>query len=436
MARFIVSKTLSQDNFRNYIVVKNIPELINSITQNGVQNYDRVDVLILHDPEDEDFNLTVSLKTLAQKGVQCFYYINDNPNETLTLVLTGIANTHPTYIVDEDSDMYFGDEEELDALIEETSTDSSRGSSDDKDLPSVDTDIDILSRYIQAYSSDDKIVETPMFRKQAEGAINNLSTLVTNQHTQIRAMGNSSLEILQSSIDTIKALEDSNKTISEQLKRFSEKAQSYSQKRQVLGGTFVYPSVIYNGLGKVLVVREFSHMMFLTSFVMSLTNYVHYALNKRVKLVIVHTKEATIAKKYQNIGTVITDASKDIKSLYSNEYIVTDCPKKDVMLKLLDAQNDLTIVLDREYGTEPILKGKVSYIYALNGQSEREIFGVKEDSRIITTGTMGGFDANKIIGVLKPIKGYSEMNTSTRSMVYARACQQMYNKILSFVGIE
>ena len=112
---------------------------------------------------------------------------------------------------------------------------------------------------------------------------------------------------------------------------------------------------------------------------MAYEHYLHYQLNKRVKLIICHSKDAQISKKYTgNDFVAITDVSYKTTSLYDNEKIAINVPKKDLLKKLIDVSNiDIVIVVDRLYGNTPIIKGKhITTINAISGSSDVERFGL------------------------------------------------------------
>ena len=133
----------------------------------------------------------------------------------------------------------------------------------------------------------------------------------------------------------------------------------------------------------MLLLREYSPCRYLTTFCLGYAHHLHYQLNKRVKLVFVHGKGAGISAKYSEF-TSITQESMNISTLYDSEIIATNNPKKEVMKELLTKPNDIVIVVDRLYGSQDIVSGRVTRVNVASSRSDVKKFNLVPDDTIFT----------------------------------------------------
>lgn len=434
MTNYIVSKTLSQHDFRNYTVRSSLNELIEE-ANSSEEGLLSIGAIVLCDPADDTFDLTVRLKDLCDNGVDNYIYINENPDNTILLILNGISNTKNVLIIDSDCDTYLSDEEELDALLEEITTPSNNSNA-----LTLQNNVSQVQAYIQAYMDNDKVVNTPVFKRQVSSAMNALATVCSRNEHKLATMGNSSLDLLRDAIETITALEDANLQLEEQTHNLI--SEHKSQPKASRSGLLFYPPYNYNKLGKVLVVREFSHTPYLLTFLLAYTQYLHYGLNKRVKLVITHGSDSTVGQRYEDISvggissTKVTKGTMSIEKLYDNEIVVTDHPHSETFKKLIQDNMDLTIVLDKMHGKDPIVKGKVTTIYAINSSHDLDTFGIKALNNVLTTVSNHGLPSESILGTVGTIRDFSNMDGAIKISAYNDAFSDIFRKINALVGLE
>lgn len=434
MTNYIVSKTLSQHDFRNYTVRSSLSELVKeaSKSEEGLLS---IGAIILCDPADNTFDLTIQLKDLCDNGVDNYIYINEDPDNTISLILNGISNTKNVMIIDSDCDMYLSDEEELDALLEEVTS-----SNDSGNALALQNSVSQVQAYIQAYMDNDKVVDTPVFKRQVSSAMNALSTVCSRNEHKLATMGTSSLDLLKDAIETITALEDANVQLEEQTRNLI--SEHKTQPKANRSGLMFYPPYNYNKLGKVLVVREFSHTPYLLTFLLAYVQYLHYGQNKRVKLVITHGNDSTVGARYENISingttsTKVTKSTMSIERLYDNEIVVTDHPHSETFKKLIQDNMDLTIILDKMHGKDPIVKGKVTTIYAINSKHDLDIFDIKTLNNVLTTVSNHGLSSEAILGTVGTIRDFSNMDEAIKISAYTDAFSKIFKKIDALVGLE
>lgn len=361
--RVIVSTTL-EDIFSNFVVVDSLKK---------VESLNGVNLVIIHDFKETNFDVGVFISRLYNKGINKFIYINPNPDITVKMAIVGVSG----HIYEDD--FYLEDEEELLALLEEL--DAGEGESTDLALTSAH----IVRDFIEGFARGEERVKAPLYLEQVNSALAELQEITQVQSTQLVNMGVSALEVFGKANTIITGIAAQKQLLEKQLKELEDKSPMQSTTRTSFGGNILFfPSYKYTGTGKVLLIRELSPCRYLTSLILAYENYLHYELNKRVKLIFVHQKGAGVGSKYSEY-TSITQESMSLDSLYSAEIIATNNPKNDVMKKIFSAQADIYIVVDRLYGSQDIVVGRVNKLNAVGGRSDLDRFKVQAKNCIFTT---------------------------------------------------
>lgn len=405
--RVIVSGYL-KDNFRGYKVVQSFKAVRTLDAQS-------IECLIIHRPLETDFEAGMFLSEFNSKGIKNFVYISSAPSMTLKMMLNGLKGT-----VLED-EFYFDDEEELNAVIEDLGLDDTSGNE------LVVSNASIISDFIKGFATGDARLQSPIYIEQVNSALNELTTLTSQQQLTIRNMGETAVSTFERATSLLNDMSTTRKNLQRQLEELEESlnnsnSSSPRSKFSSEGASF-FPSYKYTGSAKVLLIRELSPCRYLTSFILGYYNHLCYQMNKRVKLIFAHQRGIGVASKYANFCTAITQESMSESSLYDAPIIATNNPKRDVLKELTHRNNEVIIVVDRLYGSQDIISSRVVKLNAVSGVTDLQRFKVQAKDCIfpITTHPQGFL-------TISHIKQYAQ-DVDTRLAMYMNTCKEHYQKL-------
>jgi hypothetical protein len=288
-----------------------------------------------------------------------------------------------------------------------------------------------LSDFISAFTRGDTKVNTPIYIKQVNAALNELSEYTVHQDMVIKDFADTALDTFNKASLLINNMQKTKKDLEDKLRimqdSISAKAGVPQTPKEKLNQAIFFPSYQFMGAAKVLLVRELSPCRYLTSYIMGFKNYINLVQNRRVKLIICYAKSSGISKKYNDF-TSITSESKGKKELYTSDMIATNTPNNDVMNELMHQKDEIIIVVDRLYGSQPILKkNNVTTINAVSGLSDLSRYNVKPQDCIFTiTRHQDNFYC------IPHMKGYP-LDGDTRRAQYMQVCQESYEKLYAYM---
>lgn len=403
--RVIISQTL-KDTFQEFVVVDNFRK---------IRELKGVDVLILHTFTEDDFEVGVFISEFYKSGIKNFVYINENPREGLKSTLVGVKG----HIIEDE--FYLEDEEELIALLDELAL------PEEENTSLAVASMDIIGDFIKRFEANDEAIKAPLYLEQVKDALNELSVQNERQQSQLLSMGGAALETFQKASTIIANINKQRKVIEEKLNDLASKQQA--QPSRAFGGSILfYPTYKYIGVPKLLLIREYSPCRYLTSFILAYEHYLHYNRNKRVKLIFIHQKGQGVARKYTDF-TAITQESMYLESLYDAEIIATNNPKSEVLKKIFARPNDVFIVVDRLYGQQDIVSGRISKLSAVSGNSDLKRFGVDPKTCIFPVVA----NENAFIN-LPTIRKYPN-GVDMRRAAYMQLMKESFEKIDDFIQL-
>ena len=360
--KVIISNVL-QDNFTSFVLVNNFKR---------VTELNGVDTVIIHKYAESDFDVGVFLTSFHNNGVKRFVYISEIPSQTVKMAIIGVGGF---YFEDE---FYLEDEEELLALLE--SLDSEEG----QQLALVTPALGVLDDFVGAFSRGEDRIKAPVYLESVTNAVKELSVITQQQQVQLTAMGESAIEVFEKASTIIKSMNTQNKLIEEKLREIENgMASSNSAKASFSNNIMFFAPYTYRANSKLLFVREYAPVRYLTSFMLGYLHHLHYELNRRPKLIFVVQKGAGVASKYSDYP-VITQDNMGLGTLYNGEIVVTNNPKKEVMKELLSKPNDVFVVVDRLYGNVDIVSGRVTKVAALSSRSDIARYKERPENSIFT----------------------------------------------------
>ena len=410
--RVIVSKEL-KDNFSNYKVVSDWKYVD--------ENLSEIDLLIFHSCNESDFNTGVKLANISNQSNVHLMYINENPQTAIKMVIQGAEGE---IITDE---FYFEDEEELNELVKNLKVDKE----EDTSLISIN----VIKDFMKAFTRGEERIKTPAYLSMVNEAIDELMLTTRKQEAAITQMGSSAIDIFKKAYILIRNLEDKRLQIEEQLKVLESNQDngSLSNSSTFNSNISSYPPVRFMGTVPLLLIREYSPCRYLTSFALGYTHHVHFTKNKSVKLVVIHQKGTCVAKKYDEF-TAINEESAGYATLYNSEYIATNTPKKDILREIFKQPVDAFIVVDRLYGGQDIITGKISKLNAVSGKSDIKRYSIKPEDTLLSNVSLNETEKKEYFGTLKRMTNYPDEKDG-RLAYYEQACEEMYEKLDKLLGL-
>lgn len=361
----VIVSTELKDDFNNFVVVDSFKK---------VRDLQGVTVLIIHRYKESDFDAGVFISTFHNNGINKFVYINENPSSTFLMVLKGVDGY---YFEDE---FYFEDEEELLSLLDDISEEEKEEEVTTLASPALD----VVNDFVQSFARGDERIKAPLYLEQVSSAVNELSEITHQQELQLSTMGSSALEVFEKASAIIKNMDMQRKNIEKKLEELEySQANAVSTKPSFGNNVMFFSPYKYLGNSKVLLIREYSPCRYLTSFVLGYLHHLHYELNRRPKLVFVHQKGHGVSLKYSDFPA-ITQESMNLASLYDGEIIATNNPKKEVLKDLLLKPNDVIVVVDRLYGSQDIVTGRVIKVNACGSRGDIVRYNLKPENTIFS----------------------------------------------------
>lgn len=412
----IVSCDIDKTTFDNFIVV----DSFSAIKKLGTPC---IETLIIHHFKEKVFDVGIFINECKDSGIKRFIYISEHPDETIKMCLKGLNSYVYT------TEDYLEDEEELQFLIDDIIQDEEKETTA---LSNVEQNVNILEEFIDGFKRKDPKIGAPIYLNRAQEAVNELSVVTQKQELQLTTMGEESRKIFSQARTIIEQLILQNKEREAQILEVQQNANTTGARVPMSSSVSIYAPYNHFSAVPVLLFREFSPCRYLTSFVMAYEHYLHYQLNKRVKLIICHSKDAQISKKYTgNDFVAITEVSFKTTSLYDNEKIAINIPKKDLLKKLIDVSNlDIVIVVDRLYGNMPIIKGKhVTTVNAISGSSDVDRFGLGNSFKdTIIPVSEFNYRGNQPFVTLKTIQDFPP-EVDTRYAAYTLYYKDVFSKL-------
>ena len=421
--RVIVSETLSRSNYRGYKVVSSLREVVRLT---GIKT------LILHSHPEETSEAGVLVAELRSKGVEQFYIISDSISATTKLVVSGVGGV----ILEDES--YYNDERELDALLEMNSLEIVSGG--------AETSLRVITDYIKAFARGEQRVHYPVYLQQVNSALETLGVTYKDMELKVQETTLTALSVFEIASEAVQSTEKQIAKLQEDFERTEEeynKAMAEIERhKSIIEASASTPSAISRGMGaniqyfqphtyqggkNVLLVRELTPCRYLTTLMLFLHHYISHAKNRKVKLIFVVQKNSGVSKKYTDM-TTITQESMNNKQLYTRDVVVTNNPKREVMTELLSqAGDEIVIVVDRLYGTQDILNGRIKKINAISGASDFARYGVEPENCISTVTNYTGVKVHVPL-----IQGYGTDKTSRQS-AYLKHCRDAMDTLYSIV---
>lgn len=421
----IVSDILKgTDNYKEFVVVDSFKEL-------NERGLDKSECLIYHHCSSEiELNIGIELESLSKKGMRKFIYICSKETGVLASIRMFISSKQGIILDDE---FYFESEEELKYLVTEGWNEYAHS------IVESHSDISVISDFYKncLQGNDGALSVNKFYLDRVGEAIANVSKEHKITLQQMQDMSNTASSLFGSAGHLIDNLVESRDKLIDQVGQLEDALSSMEvqQSRSRMRNDMVsmYPTVSYSGANNILVIREISSVYALTSFLLAYVNFMTNFMNKKVRLIFIHTKSSLLLKKYDSMihgMTYITSDNMQNDALFDHTFIHIDTPKKMILSKLMGRPSfDLTIIVDRFYSNK-LISGRVHTLYAVSGSADVRREGLKWGDCITS------IRAPKSAFLSIPaIKRYSTLEAE-RYSDYARECKDLFYKLSSFADVD
>lgn len=421
----IVSDILKgTDNYKEFVVVDSFKEL-------NERGLDKSECLIYHHCSSEiELNIGIELESLSKKGMRKFIYICSKETGVLASIRMFISSKQGIILDDE---FYFESEEELKYLVTEGWNEYAHS------IVESHSDISVISDFYKncLQGNDGALSVNKFYLDRVGEAIANVSKEHKITLQQMQDMSNTASSLFGSAGHLIDNLVESRDKLIDQVGQLEDALSSMEvqQSRSRMRNDMVsmYPTVSYSGANNILVIREISSVYALTSFLLAYVNFMTNFMNKKVRLIFIHTKSSLLLKKYDYMihgMTYITSDNMQNDALFDHTFIHIDTPKKMILSKLMGRPSfDLTIIVDRFYSNK-LISGRVHTLYAVSGTADVRREGLKWGDCITS------IRAPKSAFLSIPaIKRYSTLEAE-RYSDYARECKDLFYKLSEFADVD
>lgn len=417
--KVIISSELKGKDFNNFVSAKSLEE---------VEKFKGVDTIIFHKTDEAEFTIGVLLSRLRNTlGNFRFIYINEHPKAVIQMCLKGVGGYSYT------DEFYLDDEDELLSLLADIDEIENGGAfnevKDELALVAA-SNFEVIFDFMESFTRGEERVNTPIYQEQVSEAINQLSLITQEQNTQIVNMGSTAMNIFAKASNLVESMQTMQTQMNEQLARVEAEAMKAQQSRPALGGSINYfPPIKYMAGNKILSVKEYSPCRYLISYLLAFKHWLHVVHGKSVRLVVVTGKLVTPSTKYSKLGNTISESNSNIKSLLSSDVLIVESPKKETMMNILNIQYDLTIVVDKMYGKDFIVDGRVDKLNAVSGLSDLETYNLSKENTIFSTDTVSG-----AFTTILSIKGFPK-ETAGKLSAYIQMCSEdSFQKLKTRLG--
>lgn len=402
----VVVSTRKSLSYKDFIVVDSLKKCV---SLEGT-----IEVVVINSYIETDFEAGVFFNRLVQRGVTKFYYIAEKMSTTIQMLIIGKKG-----FVSQD-EFYLTDEDELQSLVE----DENLGYSISLDSLSV------IEEFVHRYSDQDSKPMTPLYLEQVKQAMIDLSEQTHSLEAQVTAMGNTASELFLTASKLIASINKQNKEIAKKLEELENQPSpvGFSFENNIV----FFPTYNYLGNKKVIVIREYSPTRYLTSFVLGYANYLQVQNNLRVKVVFIVTRAKGISDKYSEYS-MITQENMKLDALYDAPVIATNNPKKEVLKEIFSKPDDVFIVVDRLWGMQDIVSGRVKRLSVANSFRDINRYRLKPEETVFSV-----VSQEKQLFCLSTIKNYP-LEITSRKAVYFQLYHEKYkllDKLFDIGGIE
>lgn len=380
-----------------------------------------IDVLVYNNSRDTSEERVRLLGELKDTVGQMIYICNESDLDLAVKMI--VIGSGGKYFDDE---FFLESADELMNLVESVDEVTALA-----ELGGVNVLCDFLNRYLQSGNSGNF---TKGYLSIVKSAVNTLIDDYNQKNLEIVRMSETATEIFANTVALLSNMKRESASLQSIVDRMSSRAdeqmvqQSYP--RRAGSSVMFFPRVTYLKEKTIVRIKEVGCCRYLMSFMMGFRGYLENIRNVRPKLIVITPVGQMYEKLYEDYSWVTHASIKSSVNYYKN-IVFTNCPNKDVLMKLLDDNNfDIFIVVDKTVNSKDhILNSKgISVKYAVEGLSCIKKLNIPLENCFSSV--------TEIAGGLFTIPLYPNypVDVGARERFYLSEMQDQYEKLL--VGVR
>lgn len=393
------------------VTTKEIPAIKGYKIVSSIRNLDwqKVTCLIFNSTKDDD--LTFLLELAKIRGiVNCIIYINSDIDPLYCSVFNGLGAD----IYNDEASLQ--DKDILDFMVNKfgkTGFTLASATQDFSHLNKCITDV-LKANDIKA----DKLLKNELWLKTLNSALASLDTSIARSGQVDTDM----VELLGKAQNLISELKANNEKVQQELENLATNVEVFSTGATgvpLIYGCYTVPSATK----KILYIKFYGHCQYLTSFLMAYQHYLKQIKSYSSKFLAIYPKLPVYMTKYQEMPRLASDSISIISMDYT-AYCTFE-PKKSILEKFFNTDQDLYIVIDLMYGNDLLKGAHVKKMNAVSGLKDLDRFGLKaKDTFFSVCGDEAGF-------VIPYLQGYSKDTASdtARRAKYFEQCKILYERL-------
>lgn len=416
--KFLVSVDTSY-TYTNFTLGGGISEIIDDVNEG--------DIVVLHNNLGSDLQVGMDISKLVAKGVGYIIYISTDgkPND----ILISSIQSQGGYVIIEDSEE-FVEEDSLEYIIEEV-TKKPGGNQ----LVSV-SNLQFLENFAEEYSSGIEVNKSKYYLNKVGTALSEMIQSNKEYCNRFNSIGNQVMNIF----DEVSATSEETRKIriafEERVKELQEQINKDSRK-SIGGAVFVYPTIVYNGTKRVLLLKEKVEGKYALSFILGYKEYLSRVKHQKVKLLVccqnfkVTTERYLWTNKKGEYGCFleVDSTTVNMRSIREADTLLVTEPSSKVINALLSTICDTFIIVDKLYGDDIVRGDKVKRKYLVNSLGSIDRLNLKPEACIVPE-----VNAKRVFASIPRIENYP-VDIETRIDSYLDVCEGQYKKFDKLLGM-
>lgn len=416
--KYIVSNSTDYE-YTNFQLFRGISEIVERVEEG--------DIVVLHNNLGSDLQVGMDISKLVAKGVGNIIYISTD-NKPSDILVSSIQS-QGGFVIVEDS-IEFVEEASLEYIIEEI-----QKRPKDTQLANM-SNLSFLENFADEYVSG---VEN----KKSKYYLNKVSTALTEviednkkYCARFNSIGNQVMNIFDEVSTTSEETRKIRMAFEERITELQEQINKDSR-RSVGGSVFVYPTVLYNGTKRVLLLKEKVESKYSLSFILGYKEYLSRVKHQKVKLLVCcqnfkgTTERYLWTNKKGEYGCFmeVDSATVGIRSIREADTLLVTEPSNKVLNTLLSSICDTFIVVDKLYGDDILRGEKVKRKYLVNSLGCIDRLNLKPEACIVSE-----VNAKRVFASIPRIENYP-VDIETRIDSYLDVCKKQYQKLDKLIDL-
>lgn len=372
--------------------------------------------LVFHKSPESTYDFSTRMTEFAKKHPECkiIYLANKGEvNATTKVLINGLGGQTV-----EEAKFYLESATQLKNLTDDVT-----------DIVAL-TDlsgIDVLKGFFERYGKTNGDGITKPYLQVVKKAVSDLASAYNDKNKELLEMSESATDLFQQSLTLVSEMQQEQTKLADIIADLKARIQADPAEADVSIPTSfqmnTFPAITYGKSKEIVRIKDIGRCSFLTSFMLGYHTYLRSSKNVRSRIIFVEPIGSLYVTKYSKYNW-ITQSSKNSMSVYQQDIVFTNCPTKDVMMKLIDdSKFDIIVIVDRLVSSAGhIINSKGKVIYAVNGRTALDIKGVDKTNFFSIMTEL----KNAMFTVPMFTQYPTDSNPELRVRKYLSECSEMY----------